>query len=58
LYSINGELLECKFDHGSVVGSGKGDGFGKNSGKIKILFTDGSFYEGMWIDNKRNGSGI
>jgi len=52
------EIVECRFDHGAVVGSGKKDGFGTAVGKIKILMVDGSFYDGYWKDHKRDGHGI
>ena len=58
LYSGNGEILDCKFENGFVVCSGGSDLFGKAAaGKIKILFSDGSFYMGQYADHHRHGLG-
>ena len=58
LYSGNGEILECRFEHGAVAGSSAvGSGFTNHAGKIKIMFSDGSYYEGQYRAHGREGFG-
>jgi hypothetical protein len=52
LYSPNGEIIETKFENGKVL-SGKVGG----SNKVKYLMADGSYYEGTYADDMRQGKG-
>jgi len=57
LYSGNGEILESKFVNGCVISDeiGTRNAVNSNSGRIKIMFTDGTYYDGMWANHKRHG---
>lgn len=47
LFSLPNEVIEARFD-----------GFRITDGQIKILFSNGEFYEGNFKQNNRNGVGI
>jgi hypothetical protein len=47
LFSLPNELIEARFD-----------GFKLLDGQVKILFSNGEFYEGNFKHNHRNSTGI
>ena len=57
LFSPPGELIETRFEEGSDGKSGTTWKIGDNT-QVKILFTNGEYYEGNFKNNCRNGQGI
>lgn len=57
LFCVKGEILDCRFDQNGVSGSNEHKD-GKKSGSIKILYTDGTYYEGRYNNHKRDGLGM
>lgn len=44
LYSGKNEIVEAKFEKGMI-----------QNGRIKIMFQDGSYYEGQYLHHRRHG---
>ena len=62
LLCLGGEILDCRFDRGALAGSqahSASGGRGNSSvGRIKILFTNGHYYEGHFMRHKCHGHGF
>lgn len=54
LFSPPGELIETRFEEGPDGNSGTTWKIGDNT-QVKILFTNGEYYEGNFKNNCRNG---
>lgn len=48
LFSGNGEIVEGRFESGKLSSNNK---------RIKMLFTDGQYFEGSFVNHKRQGFG-
>ena len=57
LFSGNNELIEGKFEKGYLNGSTPSS-FLKNPMKIRMVMSDGSFYQGLYVENERHGKGV
>ena len=57
LYSPPGELIECRFEEGP---DGRGRQIWKigDNTQVKMLFSNGEYYEGNFRNNCRNGQGV
>jgi hypothetical protein len=56
LFSGNNELVETRFEQGYISGSGPSQF--ANQGKVKMLMSDGSYYQGTYNDHERHGQGL
>lgn len=54
LLSVGGEILECRFERGAISGCGDQT----STGRIKILYENGCYYEGQFQKHRRNGHGF
>ena len=57
LFSPPGELIDCRFELGTDGHGAKTWKIGDNT-QIKILFSNGEYYEGTFKNNSRNGQGV
>jgi hypothetical protein len=48
LYSGKNEILECRFEHGQVA----------VTGRVRMMFQDGTYYDGNYQNHKRHGLGM
>ena len=55
-FAGNNEIFESRFDRGGVQGSDDTNIY-QLIGKIKILFRDGQYYEGQYLNHNREGQG-